>query len=66
MTSASAVTANFGGIPLAFLFIATVGNAGVVTTFLNDHFGFSLQSDLHFQLATMTGIALVYMYFLSR
>lgn len=64
VTSASAVTANFGGIPLAFLFIATVGNAGVVTTFLNDHFGFSLQSDLHFQLATITGIALVYMYFL--
>jgi putative spermidine/putrescine transport system permease protein len=64
VTSASAVTANFGGIPLAFLFIATVGNAGVVTTFLNDHFGFSLQGDLHFQLATITGIALVYMYFL--
>jgi putative spermidine/putrescine transport system permease protein len=64
VTSASAVTANFGGIPLAFLFIATVGNAGVVTTFLNDHLGFSLQNDAHFQLATMSGIALVYMYFL--
>ncbi|HEU0238178.1 MAG TPA: ABC transporter permease subunit [Micromonosporaceae bacterium] len=64
VTSASAVTANFGGIPLAFLFIATVGNAGVVTTFLNDHFGFSLAGDMHFQLATISGIALVYMYFL--
>jgi putative spermidine/putrescine transport system permease protein len=64
VTSASAVTANFGGIPLAFLFIATVGNAGVVTAFLNDHFGFSLANDMHFQLATISGIALVYMYFL--
>jgi len=62
--TASGVLANFGGVPLAFAFVASIGNAGVVTTFLNDHFGFSLQSDLHFQLATITGIALVYMYFL--
>lgn len=64
VTAAAAVTANFGGIPLAFLFIATIGNAGVVTTFLNDHFGISLQGDLHFQLATVTGVGLVYLYFL--
>ena len=62
--AAAAVTANFGGVPLAFLFIATVGNAGVLTAFLNDHFGISLQTDLHFQLTTITGIAFVYLYFL--
>jgi putative spermidine/putrescine transport system permease protein len=62
--AAAAVTANFGGVPLAFLFIATVGNAGVLTAFLKDHFGISLQSSLHFQLTTVSGISLVYLYFL--
>ncbi|MFI5041032.1 MAG: ABC transporter permease, partial [Acidimicrobiales bacterium] len=62
--AAAAVTANFGGVPLAFLFIATVGNAGVLTAFLRDHFSISLQSDLHFQLTSISGIALVYLYFL--
>ncbi len=28
VTAAAAVTANFGGVPLAFLFIATVGQLG--------------------------------------
>ncbi len=60
----SAVMANFGGVPLAFLFIATVGNAGVLTTFLDGHFGISLSDDLHFKLTTVPGIALVYLYFL--
>ncbi len=65
VTAASAVTANFGGIPLAFLFIATVGTkAGVITQFLQDHLNVSLQNDLHFQLTSVTGIGLVYMYFL--
>lgn len=64
VSSAAAVTANFGGVPLAFLFIATVGNAGVLTTFLDDRFGISLEGDLHFRLTSMTGIALVYLYFL--
>jgi putative spermidine/putrescine transport system permease protein len=62
--AAAAVTANFGGVPLAFLFIATVGNAGVVTSFLSDHLSISLQGDLHFQLNTISGISLVYLYFL--
>jgi putative spermidine/putrescine transport system permease protein len=64
VTAAAAVMANFGGIPLAFLFIATVGNAGVLTTTLSGHFGISLQDDLHFRLTTVNGIALVYLYFL--
>ncbi len=54
VSTAAAVTANFGGIPLAFLFIATLdANAGLLTNFLKDHFGVSLQDDLHFKLATL-------------
>jgi putative spermidine/putrescine transport system permease protein len=64
VTAAAAVMANFGGIPLAFLFIATVGNAGMLTTTLQNHFSLSLQDDLGFRLTTLTGIALVYLYFL--
>ena len=65
VTTAAAVTANFGGVPLAFLFIATLdANAGVVTKFLDDSFGISLRDDLHFQLAQMAGITVVYLYFL--
>jgi putative spermidine/putrescine transport system permease protein len=62
--AAAAVTANFGGIPLAFLFVATVGNSGIVTSFLNDHLDISLQGDLHFRLSTVFGLGLVYLYFL--
>ena len=34
--TASGVLANFGGIPLAFAFIATIGTSGVVTALLGD------------------------------
>jgi putative spermidine/putrescine transport system permease protein len=65
VTSASAVLANFGGIPLAFLFIATLdANAGVLQTFLQDHFHFSLVDDAHIQLSHLSGLAVVYLYFL--
>jgi putative spermidine/putrescine transport system permease protein len=64
VVAGSAVMANFGGVPLAFLFIATLGNAGVLTTFLSDHLSISLSDDLHFRLTTVPGIALVYLYFL--
>ena len=60
----SAVMANFGGIPLAFIFIATVGNAGMLTTNLQQHLNISLQNDLGFQLTSIEGIGLVYLYFL--
>ncbi len=54
--TASGVLANFGGVPLAFAWIATLGNAGVVTTWLGlgDH-GWSLYN--------FWGLALVYLYF---
>ncbi len=65
VTSAAAVTANFGGIPLAFLFIATLdANSGVLTTFLQNHFHFSIQDDAHLHLDQLSGLSLVYLYFL--
>jgi putative spermidine/putrescine transport system permease protein len=57
--TASGVLANFGGVPLAFAFLATIGNAGVVTALLTDTLGLG-----SFSLYSMTGLALVYLYFL--
>ena len=57
--TAAGVLANFGGIPLAFAFLATIGNAGVVTALLTDQLGLD-----GFSLYSMTGLALVYLYFL--
>ena len=37
--TASGVLANFGGIPLAFAFIATIGTQGVITALLTDTLG---------------------------
>jgi putative spermidine/putrescine transport system permease protein len=59
--TASGVLANFGGIPLAFAFIATIGTSGVVTALLTDTLGLGLGG---FSLYSMTGLALVYLYFL--
>ncbi|WP_354642756.1 ABC transporter permease [Kitasatospora camelliae] len=55
--TASGVLANFGGLPLAFAFVATLGNAGEITKLfhLTDH-GWSLYS--------FTGLTIVYLYFL--
>ena len=58
--TASGVLANFGGIPLAFAFIATIGTSGVVTALLGD-LGVGLGG---FSLYSMTGLGLVYLYFL--
>ncbi|MGY1713711.1 ABC transporter permease [Geodermatophilus nigrescens] len=57
--TASGVLANFGGIPLAFAFIATIGTQGVVTAVLTGPLGLD-----GFSLYSMTGLALVYLYFL--
>ncbi|MGY1793424.1 ABC transporter permease [Geodermatophilus sp. SYSU D00525] len=57
--TASGVLANFGGVPLAFAFIATIGTSGVVTALLTDALGLD-----GFSLYSMTGLALVYLYFL--
>jgi putative spermidine/putrescine transport system permease protein len=57
--TASGVLANFGGIPLAFAFLATIGNAGLVTAFLRERLGLD-----GFSLFSTAGLALVYLYFL--
>lgn len=56
--TASGVLANFGGVPLAFAFIATVGISGVLTQLgrLTEH-GWNLYS--------FTGLTVVYLYFLT-
>ena len=59
--TASGVLANFGGVPLAFAFLATIGSAGVITALLTDTLGLDLGG---FRLASVTGLALVYLYFL--
>lgn len=55
--SASGVLANFGGVPLAFAFVATLGNAGVLTR------RFHL-ADTGWSLYGFTGLTIVYLYFL--
>ncbi|MET7487813.1 ABC transporter permease subunit [Streptomyces sp. NPDC005538] len=55
--TASGVLANFGGVPLAFAFVATLGNAGVLTT----HLGLK---DQGWDLYSFTGLVIVYLYFL--
>jgi len=59
--TASGVLANFGGVPLAFAFIATIGTSGVITALLTDTLGLGLGG---FTLYSMAGLALVYLYFL--
>jgi len=59
VTTASGVFANFGGVPLAFLFIATLSTTGVVTLWLKE-LSISLTTTWLF---TFKGVALVYMYF---
>ncbi|AWW41462.1 ABC transporter permease [Streptomyces cadmiisoli] len=55
--TASGVLANFGGVPLAFAFVATLGNAGVLTR----HLGLA---DTGWDLYSFWGLVLVYLYFL--
>jgi putative spermidine/putrescine transport system permease protein len=65
VASAAAVLSNFGGIPLAFLFIATLdANSGMATVFLRKHLHVSVQDDLHLHLAQLSGLSLIYLYFL--
>jgi putative spermidine/putrescine transport system permease protein len=55
--TASGVLANFGGIPLAFCFIATIGTGGVFLSWIESVWP-------SFSLETFSGVALVYPYFL--
>jgi putative spermidine/putrescine transport system permease protein len=55
--TASGVLANFGGVPLAFAFVATLGNSGVLTR----HLGLA---DLGWSLYSFWGLTITYLYFL--
>jgi putative spermidine/putrescine transport system permease protein len=64
LTTFSGVAANFGGIPLAFAFIATVGTIGVVTTFFRNSLHYDITNQWpHFSLFTKGGVEFVYLYF---
>jgi putative spermidine/putrescine transport system permease protein len=57
LLAASGVLANFGGVPLAFAFVATLGNSGELTRrFDLTRHGWSLYS--------FSGLTIVYLYFL--
>lgn len=64
VSTSAAVLANFGGLPLAFLFVAAIGNAGVLTAFVDKHLGLSLREDLGLDLYSQSGVQFVYLYFL--
>ncbi|MET7987146.1 MULTISPECIES: ABC transporter permease subunit [unclassified Streptomyces] len=55
--TASGVLANFGGVPLAFAFVATLGNSGVLTRHLS-------LTDRGWNLYSFWGLVVVYLYFL--
>jgi putative spermidine/putrescine transport system permease protein len=61
VVTASGVFANFGGVPLAFLFVATLGASGLVTRWLAD-LGFDPYAH-GFNLYSLGGVIVVYMYF---
>ena len=61
VTSASGVLAQFGGVTLAFAFIATMGTVGFVTLFLKDR-GLDIFAN-GVWLYELSGLTLIYTYF---
>ncbi len=62
LVSFSGVASNFAGVPLAFAFVATMGNAGLVTRMIEALFN----TDIHaqgFSIYNFWGLSIVYMYF---
>jgi putative spermidine/putrescine transport system permease protein len=58
----SGVASNFAGVPLAFAFLATLGRTGLVTALLVKYFDFNIYST-GFNLLTMFGLTITYIYF---
>ena len=56
------VASNFAGVPLAFAFIATMGNAGLVTGWIEAIFNVDLRA-MGFTIYRIWGLSIVYMYF---
>jgi putative spermidine/putrescine transport system permease protein len=61
VTAGSGVLAQFGGVTLAFAFIATIGTVGFVTVFLKDH-GLDIYAN-GVWLYDRPGLTLIYAYF---
>lgn len=61
LTTFSGVAANFGGIPLAFAFIATLGTIGLATQFMQNQLHLNVWQG--YQLFTKTGVEIIYLYF---
>lgn len=61
VSTASGVFANTGGVPLAFFFIAAIGNYGLVTIFLQ-RLGIDIYAG-NFTLFGFSGLIIVYLYF---
>jgi len=61
VSTASGVLAYFGGVPLAFAFIAALGQTGLATIFLRGA-GLDLYA-LGFRIDSLTGLGLAYVYF---
>ena len=61
VSTASGVLAYFGGVPLAFAFIAALGQTGLTTRWLQDA-GVDLYA-AGFRIDSITGIGLAYVYF---
>lgn len=61
VTSVCGVLAQFGGVTLAFAFIATLGISGVVSVWLDAHVGTGLTASTW--LFSLPGLVLVYAYF---
>ncbi|MEV6813059.1 ABC transporter permease [Micromonospora sp. NPDC051296] len=62
VSAACGVLAQFGGVTLAFAFIATLGLSGFVTVFLRDRLGVDIYAG-GVWLFELPGLALVYTYF---
>jgi len=62
LLSFSGVASNFAGVPLAFAFIATIGNAGLLTRAIEAYLGIDIHAH-GFSIYTIWGLSIVYMYF---
>lgn len=57
------VASNYGAVPLAFLFINTLGRTGLMTAFISLIFGLNLYEDMGFNLYSFWGVSITYLYF---
>jgi putative spermidine/putrescine transport system permease protein len=58
----SGVASNFAGVPLAFAFIATIGNTGLITRTIEAVSGMDIHR-MGFSIYNIWGLSIVYMYF---